>query len=134
MENIMGKVLPPVGRVGAPVYDEEFYSDAFIADPYPHYATMRELGPVVYIPHLDNYTVTQYAEAREVLHDWKRFSSVNAIPADDEGCAFFHGASNLVTDPPGHDEVRAIMAAPLLPAALTKIRAKVEATANELIT
>ena len=60
----MGKVLP-VGRVGAPVYDVEFYSDEFIRDPFPHYEKMRALGPVVYIPHLNNYAVTQYAEARE---------------------------------------------------------------------
>tara|TARA_R110000772_G_scaffold268582_1_gene396590 strand:+ start:1484 stop:3691 length:2208 start_codon:yes stop_codon:yes gene_type:complete len=128
----MGKVLP-VGRVGAPVYDVEFYSDEFIRDPFPHYEKMRALGPVVYIPHLNNYAVTQYAEAREVLHDWKRFSSVNAIPADEAGCAFLHGASNLVSDPPVHDEVRAIMAAPLLPNTLKKIRLDVEASASELI-
>jgi hypothetical protein len=31
----------------APVYEADFYADEFILDPQPHYAAMRELGPVV---------------------------------------------------------------------------------------
>lgn len=123
-------ILPPPG---VPIYDVEYYSDAFIADPFPHYAAMRALGPIIFLPQLGNYAVTRYAEAREVLQNWKTFSSENAIAADAAGCAFFHGASNLVTDPPVHDEVRMIMAAPLLPRALEAIRGEIEQTASDLI-
>jgi cytochrome P450/ferredoxin-NADP reductase len=119
--------------VDVPTYDVDFYSDEVIQDSYPHYASMRALGPVVYLPKLDNYAVTRYAEARQVLHDWKSFSSENAIAADQAGCTFFHGASNLVTDPPVHDEIRAKMAAPLLPRALETSREEIEQKADELI-
>jgi hypothetical protein len=33
----------------APVYEADFYADEFILDPQPHYAAMRELGPVVWL-------------------------------------------------------------------------------------
>ncbi|MGI4860940.1 MAG: cytochrome P450/oxidoreductase [Janthinobacterium lividum] len=116
-----------------PTFDVDFYSDEVIRDPYPYYAAMRALGPVVYLPSLGNYAVTRYAEARQVLHDWKSFSSENAIAADAAGCTFFHGASNLVTDPPVHDVIRAKMAAPLLPRALEGARENIERQADELI-
>ncbi|MGI4855900.1 MAG: cytochrome P450/oxidoreductase [Janthinobacterium lividum] len=119
--------------VDVPTFDIDFYSDEVIRDPYPHYAAMRELGPVVYLPSLGNYAVTRYAEARQVLHDWRSFSSEDAIAADQAGCTFFHGASNLVTDPPVHDAIRAKMAAPLLPRALESAREKIEHQADELI-
>lgn len=119
--------------VGVPIYNVEYYSDDVIRDPYPHYAAMRALGPVVYIPQLGNYAVTHYAETRAVLHNWQVFSSENAIPADDAGCSFFQGASNLVTDPPGHDVIRMKMAAPLMPGALLAIRGQIEDTATALI-
>ena len=95
---------------------------------------MRALGPVVFIPQLGNYAVTRYAEVRAVLQNWQAFSSENAIPADQAGCDYFHGASNLVTDPPGHDEIRVQMATPLLPGALDAVRGQIEDTAEALIT
>ncbi|MDB5715002.1 MAG: ferredoxin [Sphingomonadales bacterium] len=118
---------------GIPVYDIDYYSDEVIRDPYPHYAAMRALGPVVYIPQLGNYAVSRYAEVREVLQDWKSFSSEDAIPADQAGCDYFKGGSNLVTDPPVHDAIRVKMAAPLLPGALVAVREQIEDTATALI-
>ena len=41
-----------------PKYDCDFYSDDFIKNPFQHYAEMRALGPVVYIPKLNNYAIT----------------------------------------------------------------------------
>lgn len=122
-----------VAIAGVPIYDIEYYSDDVILNPYPHYAAMRDLGPVVYLPQLDNYAVTRYAEVREVLQNWRIFSNENAIPADQAGCDYFRGGSNLVTDPPVHDEVRVKMASPLLPGALRSIQAKIERTASDLI-
>jgi cytochrome P450/ferredoxin-NADP reductase len=119
--------------VGVPTYDVDFYSDDFIRDPYPHYAALRDLGPIVFLPQLGNYAITRFAEVREALHNWQTFSSEQAIAADKAGCEFFRGGSNLVTDPPGHDVIRVAMAAPLLPSALGDIRERVEATATELI-
>jgi cytochrome P450 len=116
-----------------PVYDVDFYSDEFILDPYPHYARMRELGSIVYLPRLGNYAVTRFAEVREVLRNWQLFSNARGVGADDFACDFFRGASNLVTDPPGHDFIRAAMSPPLRPAAIAELRERVDEAASGLI-
>jgi cytochrome P450/ferredoxin-NADP reductase len=116
-----------------PVYDVDYYSDDFILNPYPHYAKMRELGPIVFIPMLKIYAITRYAEVREVLQDWAAFRSGDGIAADKGGNDFFAGASNLMNDPPVHDEIRVKMAAPLLPGALANIRDRVGQMADALI-
>jgi len=118
---------------GVPNYDIDYYSDDVIRDPYPHYAAMRGLGPVVFLPQLGNYALTRYAEVREALGNWRAFSSAEGIMGDQFGCDFFRGASNIVNDPPGHDVIRAAMAAPLLPGELENIRGRVEEAASKLI-
>lgn len=40
-----------------PSLDIDFYSDEVILDPYPVYAQMREMGPVVYLPQHDMYAL-----------------------------------------------------------------------------
>jgi cytochrome P450/ferredoxin-NADP reductase len=116
----------------APAYDVDFYSDAFIRDPLPHYAAMRALGPVVWLSKQRNYAVTRHHEARQVLHDWRTFSSAQGVAGDDAGCSFLKG-NTLASDPPLHDEMRVAMAEPLLPGSLESIRSLVEGAAVRLI-
>jgi cytochrome P450/ferredoxin-NADP reductase len=124
---------PHAAPIGVPVFDIDFYSDDVILDPYPQYAAMRALGPVVYLPQLGNYAITRYAEVREALRNWQVFSSAEGIMGDKESCEFFRGASNIVNDPPFHDVIRAAMAPPLMPNALGDIRARVVEAATGLI-
>jgi len=116
----------------APSYDVDFYADAFILDPLPHYAAMRALGPVVWLPRHRNYAATRYAEVREILRDWRHYSSAHGVAADDAGCAFLKG-NTLASDPPIHDEMRVAMGQPLLPGSLRAIRDQVEEAAAALI-
>lgn len=41
-------------------YIHDFYGDALIRDPQPHYAAMREAGPVVWLEQNQCYAVAQY--------------------------------------------------------------------------
>jgi cytochrome P450 len=66
---------------GVAVYDKDFYADDFIRDPWPHYAAMRSLGSVVWLPRLGNYALTRYAEVRAALQDHRRFSSATGVGA-----------------------------------------------------
>jgi cytochrome P450/ferredoxin-NADP reductase len=116
----------------APIYDVDFYSDDFIRDPLPHYAKMRALGPVVYIPALDNFALTRHAEVQGALRDFKRFSNAKGVSGDKFGNEFMHG-NTLASDPPRHSALRQAMAPPLLPGALEKIRPEVERVADALI-
>jgi cytochrome P450/ferredoxin-NADP reductase len=118
--------------ITAPIYDVDFYADDFIRDPLPHYTAMRALGPVVYIPALENYALTRHAEVQGALRDFKRFSNAKGVAGDKFGNEFLHG-NTLASDPPRHGKLRQAMAPPLLPGALEKIRPEVERVADALI-
>ncbi|NEU98652.1 cytochrome P450/oxidoreductase [Bradyrhizobium uaiense] len=124
----------PHGRAleEAPTYDVDFYDDAFIRAPWPHYAAMRALGPVVWLPRHRNFAVTQYREVREILQDWRTYSSAQGVAADDAGCDFLRG-NTLASDPPIHDEMRIAMSKPLLPGALARVRERVDEAAVALV-
>jgi len=123
------KVVAP-SRV--PHYEAEFYADEFIADPFPHYAAMRALGPVVFLPALGNFAVTRYQEVRDALRDFEVFSSAQGVAADQAGCDFLRG-NTLNSDPPVHSVMRAAVVAPLLPGALDAIRDRIEEEARNLV-
>ncbi|ARR53269.1 hypothetical protein HY78_07345 [Rhizorhabdus wittichii DC-6] len=115
----------------APHYDVDFYSDAFIADPLPHYAAMRALGPVVYLPQHDNFAIVRFRELREAMRDIAVFRSGDGVAGDAAGCTFLRG-NTLASDPPVHDRMRTVMGAPLLPGALEAHRAWIEEEALAL--
>lgn len=56
-----------------------FRDDAFIADPYPYFESLREQCPVRREPHHDVVMVTGYDEALAVYNDAKTFSSCNSV-------------------------------------------------------
>ena len=115
-----------------PVSDIDFYSDAVIANPYPVYAQLREMGPVVYLEKNDLYLVARYQEVSEVLLQPLRFVSskgVSPIPRVNDILV----GSTLNSDPPIHDKTRAVTSEPLLPGALTCIEPRLKQAADQLI-
>ena len=122
----------PAARPSVPSYDEDFYNDAFIVDPLPHYEAMRRLGPVVWLPRHGNYAVTRYKEAREALRNFEIFSSARGVAADETGCQFMKG-NTVASDPPVHSVMRKAMAEPLLPGALAAVSGHIQETADRLI-
>jgi cytochrome P450 len=120
------------GMSDAPDYDCDFYGDDFIRNPQPHYAAMRKLGAVVYLPRLGNHAVVQYSAVREALRNVGVYRSGDGVAGDDVGCRFLRG-NTLASDPPLHDQLRRAMGEPLLPLALEQHRAWIEAAAEELI-
>lgn len=115
-----------------PTLNIDFYSDEVIQDPYPAYETMRELGPVVYLPENDLYALPRYKEVSEVLRQPLRFVSsrgVSPIPKVNDILV----GSTLNSDPPEHDRTRAVTSEPLLPGALKSIEPRLQVAANGLI-
>ena len=97
-----------------PELDIDFYSDEVINDPYPVYARMRELGPVVCLPQNKVYALPCYNEASHVLRDHKTFISSKGVSLNDQVNALLAN-NTLNSDPPEHDRTRAVTAEPLLP-------------------
>lgn len=116
----------------APTYDADFYSDAFIRDPLGHYAAMRDLGEVIYLPRHGNYAAVGFKSVREALRTTDVFRSGEGVAGDDAGCAFLRG-NTLASDAPKHQVMRHAMGAPLLPGALEQHRAWIETAAEALV-
>jgi cytochrome P450 len=115
-----------------PVSDIDLFDDAVTVDPWPTYAALRELGPVVYLPANDTYVLTRYEGIRNALFDWETFSSVNGIGFNPMVNEALTGTS-LASDPPVHTQLRATLTENLSPRALRGLKATIDTKADALV-
>ena len=115
-----------------PSYNCDFYSDDFIKNPFPHYAKMRSLGPVIYIPKLRNFALTQFNALKLALLDYKSLSSGNGIASDEIGCQFVKGQI-VSSDPPVHKIMRKAMLPPLMPQTLKQAIPNIKKASDKII-
>jgi cytochrome P450 len=116
----------------APICTHDFFSEATIADPLPCYRAMLETGPVVWMERNGLHAISHFAELTAALRNTRVFLSGRGVAIDEEANAKLIG-STLNSDPPEHDETRAITAAPLLPKALEAVRQRIAVAANALV-
>ena len=95
-----------------PVSEVDFYSDAVIRDPYPFYAELRAMGPVVWLAKQNAWALTHYAEVVSTLQNPDLFSSGHGLSLNDDVNKLLIG-STLNSDAPRHDQTRAITATPI---------------------
>jgi len=115
-----------------PVFDDDLYADAVIRDPYPVYARLRAMGPVVWLSQHQVYALPRYAEVASVLRQPKRFSSARGVSLNERTNRLLVG-STLNSDPPEHDATRSITSQPLLPGALEAIAPRIRRAADALV-
>lgn len=115
-----------------PVFDDDLYADAVIRDPYPVYARLRAMGPVVWLSQHKVYALPRYAEVASVLRQPKRFISSRGVSLNERTNRLLVG-STLNSDPPEHDATRAITSQPLLPGALEAIAPRIRRAADALV-
>ena len=115
-----------------PEVDVDLWSDAELANPYPTYARLRALGPVLYDTLHDAYLLPRYDEVRAVLQDWETFSSARGVGMN-ERANKMAGRGILTTDPPLHDTRRRVLNAQLVPREVAHHLDFVVATANGLV-
>ena len=115
-----------------PVSDIDLFEDAITVDPWPTYASLRELAPVVYLPANDTYVLTRYEGIRNALLDWETFSSVNGIGFNPMVNEALTGTS-LASDPPVHTQLRATLTENLSPRALRGLKATIDTKADALV-
>lgn len=111
--------------------DVDLFSEECMAAPYGTYQDLRRMGPVVYLPRHDVYAVARYAEAREVLGNWKQFSSAD-ISLTQQFNEYI-GQGVIRADPPVHDVLRGVLASRLSPRAIRSMRADIDARAAEMV-
>ncbi|MDI9939215.1 cytochrome P450 [Rhodococcus sp. IEGM 1351] len=115
-----------------PHTDIDLFSDDILTDPYPAYATLRDMGAAVHLNRIDAWALPRYEHIRAALHDWETFSSEAAVGLNDVVNGFLVGTV-LGTDPPEHDKLRSVLSAQLAPRALQKVKAGIEAGADTLV-
>ena len=121
------------------------------ADPYPHYARLRDEAPVCWIPEQNLWMVTRYDDVAAVLHDPATFSS-----ADGMGALMSGGVGRnridargllgldlrdmrvlIATDPPDHTRLRRLLSRAFTPKAIAELephlRDVCEALVDDLI-
>lgn len=122
--------LGPDGRA-IPAYDADLFTDAALTDPYEHYRTLRELGPVVWLSAHDVFAVTRYADVRTVLESPEVFCSGQGVGFND----FINDAgrgTTLMSDGEQHERLREVILRPLTPKALADLRPEAQALADHL--
>ena len=115
-----------------PTADVDLFADDVLLDPYPAYAGLRELGPVVHLPANDVYALTRYDTVRAALGDWETFSSAHGIgfnPMVNQALA----GTSLASDPPQHTALRAALTENLSPRALRGLKSRIDERADALV-
>jgi cytochrome P450 len=111
--------------------DIDVFSDEVLANPYPHYAALREQAAVVFLPKNNLWAVTRYQAIRDVLENHAVFSSTKVAFNDDMNRALT--GTSLAADPPEHRQLRKTLLAPLTPMALKGIQDDIGAKADRLV-
>lgn len=115
--------------------DVDPFDEAVLVDPIELHSTIREAGPVVWLPRYEAWFVGRDAEAREVFTDWRRFSSTFGIGlTNTKRDGAWQKPSVIVdVDPPEHTVTRRVLNRILSPSAVKTMRADFERTARELV-
>lgn len=116
-----------------PHYDADLFDSDGIEHPYPHYAAIRDLGPVVRLTASDLLAVGRYADVKKALLNHKMFVSGQGVVLNEMGNTFGRGTT-LMSDPPLHQKLRGVVGAPLGPAAVAELRTQIQQAADDLVT
>jgi 4-methoxybenzoate monooxygenase (O-demethylating) len=141
----------------APVPQSELdpYAPEFLADPYPRYAQLRDLGPLVWLSRYEHYLVARHAETQIVLDDWETYGSTRGFGLNDpehdvplvdtpefarlrgvpqmcsEGMQRLYAA--VRPDPPEHDPIRQMFMRMLAPGLIRGWRRQILDGADALV-
>lgn len=125
----MTATISDTAPMSEPVFEPDFWSDAVIMDPYPHYRHLRDLGPVVRMRKHDAWAITRHAELRAALATPDLFSSAHGCMMNDPMNTAFVG-NILCTDDPEHADMRRVFARPLMPGTVGVLRDRMEDLAS----
>ncbi len=117
---------------GIPVYRPDIYATDAIINPHPHYARLRELGPVMWLPKQRAYALPRFAECKAVLRDDDTFVSGSGVALNAFANRLSRGTT-LNSDGAEHDQRRKLVAHRMLPRALREISDGVDEQAAQVV-
>lgn len=125
--------------VSIPVTDFDPYDPVVLADPFPHHAALREIGPVFRLSRYNCYGMARFADVQGALDDWQTFVSSRGVGLSDFAVEKPWRPPSLLleADPPLHDRTRGLMnkvaALPALKARLPDWRRKAEELVRSVV-
>lgn len=108
---------------------------AFVLDPYPELATLREHGKPVWHPELGVFLAARYKDASQVLRD-RRLGRIfqPKAPSDVwETFNWLHADSILDSEPPKHTRLRSLVMKAFNPKVIAELEPTIRRIALELI-
>jgi 4-methoxybenzoate monooxygenase (O-demethylating) len=124
--------LPPDSAISSRI--NPFEGETFL-NPFPAYAELRSLGPVVWLESVGVWGVFRDPIVRRVITDWESFGSCGG-----GGTCNYHREEPwrprsviFETNPPHHARTRAILARVLSPGSIARLRATIEAEAERVV-
>jgi cytochrome P450 len=115
-----------------PELDADLYSDAAIADPYPLYRAIRDLGPAVWLRAHDAWAIGRFDDVRAALRADATLVSGHGVAMND----LVNGQASrvvLTSDGEAHRRLRLVLMKPMMPSALRAVQAEVERLADALV-
>lgn len=127
-----------------PQFERMLVRPDFAADPFPHFAVLREQAPVRWSNEWNCWVLSRYDDVREVLQDAKRFSNRGRITGllesfyQPEQLEQFdpliqHYSSGLINDdPPEHTRMRRVLHTVFKPSVIARLRDRIQAEVDRL--
>ncbi|SEQ69402.1 unspecific monooxygenase [Streptomyces sp. yr375] len=120
------------------------WNPAFVADPYPAYAELRERGRVIHYAPTDQWLVSRHADVSALLRDRRlgrtyqhRFSDADfgraAPPPEQEPFHTLNDHGMLDLEPPDHTRIRRLVSKAFTPRTVERLKPYVRALAGELV-
>ena len=122
----------PTSPPGMPATDLDLWSDEVLADPYPAYRQLRDIGPVVWLNRYGMAAFPRFDEVRSALARWQAYTSAQGVSSAPMVNAALPPAI-INTDPPEHETFRGPLAAQLTVAALAPDAEAIQATARAAV-
>ena len=115
-----------------PEFDADLFDDGVLADPYPLYRAIRDLGPAVWLRAHGVWAIGRFDDVRRALEADDVLVSGRGVALNDMVNSQVARVT-LTTDGDLHRRLRSVVASPMRPMALREIRDRVQALADELI-
>ena len=118
--------------VSSELLQPDVFSAEFREDPYPFYAALRRDRPVYREPRYGGFVLTRFDDVLAALLDPETFSSANGPgPMPSPGLA--SAAALPATDPPHHDQLRALVSRAFTPRRIAESEPRIAALTRELL-
>lgn len=115
------------------MFDPLAASSASQASPYASYARLRQEAPAYHNADRGFWALSRFEDVRAASRDWRTFSNAGGVDLDELGKLVFGPGDFLDTDPPEHDELRAVVKSRFTPRSVSALQPMIEGHVGELL-